>query len=140
MNENNFLYSLSDIRKRAFTFLNAEMRKIGAKDIPPSYGDILYAISRRENVCVTDLCMMTNKDKSTVSIIINALEKKGYVIKEKDENDGRSVRVKLSKKAFQLADPMMVISEMLNKKLFSGMSSEEKTIFFMLLNKISSNL
>lgn len=140
INEKNFLYSLGDIRKKAFAFLDKEMKKGGIKDISPSYGDVLYAINSRESVSVSDLCRMTNKDKSTVSIIVNALEKNGYVVKEKDKTDGRSVCIRLSEKAKTYAEQMMVISSQLRQQLFSGMSEEEKTIFFMLISKISANI
>lgn len=140
VNEKNFLYNLSEIRKKAFAFLDKEMKKVGIKDIPPSYGDILYAIHNHEKVSLNDLCKMTNKDKSTVSIIVNALEKKGYVIKVKDKKDGRSVCISLSEKAKTYANRMMDISAQLRLQLFSGMSQEEKAIFFLLINKISSNI
>ena len=140
INENNFLYSLSLIRKKAFAFLEKEMRGAGIEDIPPSYGDVLYTINQKGVVNLNDLCRLTNKDKSTVSIIVNALGKAGYVTKEKDKNDGRSVCIELSEKAAEHADRMMDISDRLREKLFSNMSEEEKEISFLLLNKISSNL
>ena len=109
-------------------------------DIPPSYGDVLYTINQKGTVNLNDLCKLTNKDKSTVSIIVNALGKAGYVTKEKDKNDGRSVCIKLSKKAAEHADRMMDISDRLRRRIFTGMSDEEKEISFLLLNKIASNL
>ena len=83
---------------------------------------------------------MTNKDKSTVSIIVNALVKNGYAVKTKDETDGRSVCICLSNKAKRYAGHMADISNELRQRIFSGMSEEEKAIFFLLMNKISSNL
>jgi DNA-binding MarR family transcriptional regulator len=139
-NEKNFLYSLGEIRKKAFSFLSREMKANGITDVPPSYGDVLYAIHSRGQVSLSDLCRLTNKDKSTVSIVINAMEKSGYVIKTRDENDGRSVCICLSDKARSYAGCMADISDRLRQQFFAGMSEEEKAIFFLLINKISSNL
>lgn len=140
INEKNFLYGLGDIRKKAFSFLSREMKKNGITDVPPSYGDVFYAIHSRGQVSLSDLCRLTNKDKSTVSIIVNALEKSGYAIKTRSENDGRSVCICLSNKARRYAGHMADISDALRQRVFAGMSEEEKAIFFLLMNKISSNL
>ncbi len=116
------------------------MQKIGVTDIPPSYGDILYTINRKKNICIKDISEISNKDKSTVSLIINALEKNGYVKKEKNNTDGRSITIKLTQKAKQYTDAMMEISIKLQNKLFAEMSEEEKAIFFMLLQKVAKKM
>ena len=48
INEKNLLYVLSNIRNRAFSFLQSEMNQVGIEDIPPSYGDILFAIKKKK--------------------------------------------------------------------------------------------
>ena len=140
INGTNFLYYLSDIRKRAFAFLQKRMKQVGVADIPPSYGDILYAIKQRGVVSQKEICELSYRDKSTVSLILNAIEEKGYIVKEKDKTDSRALRIKLTRKAEQKSDDMMAISAELQQKLFNGMSEEEKQIFFMLLNKIAQNI
>ncbi|MCP4137191.1 MAG: winged helix-turn-helix transcriptional regulator [bacterium] len=138
--EKNFLYNLSSIRKRAFSFLEYEMKLVGVTDIPPSYGDILYVLKSKNGLALKEISEKSYKDKSTVSLIVNALEKKEYVVKTKDSLDARSVRIKLTEKALQHVDDVAGISVKLQNKLFSGMSEEEKTELFRLLNKITVNM
>lgn len=140
INEKNLLYVLSNIRNRAFSFLQSEMNQVGIEDIPPSYGDILFAIKKKKELSVKEICEITQKDKSTVSVIVNKLVKSGYVIKERDASDNRAVKIKLSEKATVAGEKMMEISGKLNKQLYDGLSEEEKAIFFMLLKKISGNI
>lgn len=139
INDKNFLYSLSHIRKTAFSFLENEMKKSGIEDISPSYGDILYALEKSGGASLKDICRMTNKDKSTVSLIVNSMEKSGWIVKRKDHRDSRAIHVSLSDKALQYADIMKEISNKLQKTMFKGMSGEEKSILFMLLDKVAKN-
>lgn len=140
INNKNFLYKLSGIRKSAFSYLEAEMAKDGINDLPPSFGDVLYVIHSLGSGYVKDIVERTYKDKSTISNIINQLENKGYVEKMPDANDGRRVKVKLTEQAKNYIDEMAIISENLQKRLFNEMSSEEQDILFLLLNKVEKNL
>ncbi len=136
----NFLYKLSNLRKSAFSFLESEMAKSGITDVPPSFGDILYIIHTKGTGYIKDIVASSYKDKSTVSNIINQLEKKGYVEKIPDIDDGRRVKVRLTDQATQYIDEMAEISGRLQKKLFNNMSSEEQDIMFLLINKVEKNL
>lgn len=140
INNKNFLYKLSGIRKIAFSFLESEMAKCGIKDVSPSFGDILYIIKSLEEGYVKEIVDRSFKDKSTISNIINQLESKGYVEKITDKNDGRRVKVRLTEEAEKYIDAMANISKNLQKRLFNNMSTEEQEIMFLLLNKVEKNL
>lgn len=140
VNNRNFLYKLSCIRKSAFSFLEGEMASVGVSDIPPSYGDILYAIYHQKTGYVNEIVEKSHKDKSTVSSIINQLEKKGYVEKLSDPDDGRRVKVRLTEQAEKYINVVSEISLKLQHKLFKNMSDEEQEILFLMLNKIEKNL
>jgi DNA-binding MarR family transcriptional regulator len=138
--DKNFTYKLSSIRQTAFSFLETEMKKAGIIDIPPSYGDILFLIYTLESGYIKDIVDKSKKDKSTVSNIINQLVKKGYVEKVADPEDARKTMVKLTEQCKTYAETMFDISKKLKQKLFKSMSEEEKSILFLLLNKVEQNM
>ncbi len=138
--EHNFLFSISTIRKKAFSFLQKEMTGIGVHDIPPSYGDVLYAIKANGCTSIKDICKDCRKDKSTVSLIVDALVKTGYVTKTKKRNDSRSIELQPTAKADSITKDMLDISVKLSQKLFTNMTMEEKSILFLLLGKLGKNL
>lgn len=138
--DSHFVYKLSVIRKLAFSFLEEEMEKAGVKDLPPSFGDILYIVHTKGPVSVKDIAAQSYKDKSTVSTIIHQLETKGYVQKEPDPSDGRKVRVSLTSQAEKHMESMARISSGLKERLFQDMSREERDILFLLMDKIEGNL
>jgi DNA-binding MarR family transcriptional regulator len=138
--DKNFTYKLSSIRQTAFSFLETEMKKAGIIDIPPSYGDILFLIYTLESGYIKDIVDKSKKDKSTVSNIINQLVKKGYVEKVADPEDARKTMVQLTEQCKAYAKTMFDISKKLKQKLFKSMSEEEKSILFLLLNKVEQNM
>ena len=138
--EKNFLFHLGSIRKRAFAFLQKEMKAAGVTDLPPAHGDVLFTLWQRGSLSLKEVCELSFRDKSTVSLIVNDAEKKGYVVKERDAQDGRGVKIRLTPRAEAKAVHMIKISTHLREKFFTGMSEEEISIFFMLLNKISRNV
>ena len=131
---------MSNIRHTAFAYLESAMAEAGIDDLSPAHGDILYIIHARGDAYVSDIVEHSHRDKSTISNIINQLVKKGYVEKLAAPEDGRRVRVRLSKKAKTHMEAMAEISGSLQEKLFQNMSEEEQNILFMLLAKVGNNL
>lgn len=139
VNQNNFLYTISKIRQRLFTFLEDELAKENITDISPSYGDVLYILGTEDAVNLRDISRLSYKDKSTITGIINRLEKSGYVIKKRNRADKRLIDVQLTEKALNIRPALQKISGKLNSKLFSGLSEQEKTALFQLMSRVNRN-
>lgn len=140
INESNFLYALTSIRQRLFKFLERELSSRNIDGIAPSYGDVIFALDQKDTRTVLDVARYTNKDKSTISSVINRLEANGYVIKEKDPSDARFTNLKLTAKAKKFKPAMLEISESMNDKIFKGLSDDEKETLFRLMERISANI
>jgi len=136
----NFLYALSWIRQRLFAYLESEMSKENIDDITPSYGEVLYMLQRKGTVNLSDITRMSHKDKSTITGVINQLEKNGYIIKKRDSEDKRFVYIEPTDKSKKVQPALRNISEKMNSRLFKGLSEEEKETLFKLISKISENV
>lgn len=140
VNQDNFLYTLTKVRQRLFSFLEAELAKNNITDVPPSYGHVLFVLDRKGPLTLQELARLSEKDKSTVSSMIKRLEENGYVTKVKGRDDGRFVKIKLTARARKIRPLIWEISDAMNKKLFSGLSAEEKNRLFELLGKVCDNV
>lgn len=140
INENNFLYSLTSIRQRLFKFMEKGLSQRNIDGIAPSYGDVLFALDQGDTKTVLDVARYTNKDKSTISSVINRLEANGYVVKEKDSSDARFTNLKLTAKARKFKPAMLEISAEMNSRMFMGLTDDEKATLFSLLERISDNI
>lgn len=140
VNQSNFLFVLSKIRQKQFTWLEAEMSRSGISDISPSYGDVLFVLDVKGPLTLLEIAEGTKKDKSTVSSVVKRLEEAGYVTKEKGEGDGRFVKIKLTPKAKKVRAKLMNISQAMNEKLFDGFTEKEKKTLYSLMDKLYGNV
>lgn len=140
IHEGNFLYGLTAIRQRLFSFLEDEMAKAGITDIPPSFGDVLFVLERKGPLSLLEIARRTLKDKSTVSNVVGRLEEAGYVTKRRAGEDGRFVTIALTAKAKRRKGKMREISGRMNRKLFNGMTVGEREKLFGLMGRIHDNL
>lgn len=80
------------------------------------------------------------KDKNSVTKLINALEKKGLVIRRKDNSDKRSNTIVLTGKATAIKTGTKELGiEMLNQ-ILSGIDEKEQRVLVNTLAKISKNM
>ena len=140
VNAENFLYVLSKIRQRLFSFLEAEMATLDIENITPAYGDILYVLDRKGPLSMQDIARYTMKDKSTISTAINCLERNGYVVKAKNNDDRRVVTIMLTPKSKKMRPALFAISRAMNARLFNGLSDYEKDALFKLIGRVYRNV
>ncbi len=127
------------IRDNVNRYLSQELKNLGLVGISPSHGDILGALCLKDSFRMKDLATLINRDKSTITALVNKLINLGYVEKETDDSDCRISHIRLSEKGRQSKPAIFEISKRLNEKAYSGFSKEEKRILSMLLSKISAN-
>jgi DNA-binding MarR family transcriptional regulator len=140
VNETNFLYSITCIRQRLFKFLERELADRNISGVAPSHGDVLFALDQNECQTVQDVAKYTNKDKSTISSVLNRLETNGYIRKDKDTTDARITNLTLTPKAKKLKPVLFEISGKMNARIFESLSTAEKETLFELIEKILNHL
>ncbi|MBU3918083.1 MarR family transcriptional regulator [bacterium] len=139
MDDNYIIHYIGLIRDHVNRFLTQELKKHELKGISPSHGDILGALCLKDNLRMKELATLINRDKSTITALVNKLIDLGYVEKEADLNDNRINLIRLTEKGQKIRPEIKKISEKLRLKAYKGLSDEEKTILSMLLSKISRN-
>ena len=102
---------------------------------PAQYGVLNYLW---ENTVATpkELAHMLQVENSTMSGILDRLQKKGLIERRTDENDRRSVQVMLTPEADTLkADVLNSVSEM-NTEVLSSIDAEKREMFMDCLRTI----
>ncbi|MCG7376426.1 MarR family transcriptional regulator [Paenibacillus sp. ACRSA] len=83
-----------------------------------------------------ELSKLIDRDKSTVTVLVDKLVKRGYIHKEKDLKDTRIYRLSLTAKGHDLREEFEEISHHLIKKIYEKFSLDEKKTVISLLQKI----
>ena len=137
MNESAILSLISRLRRQANRFIENELRERQIEGIAPSHGDILVQLYQQPSVTMQELSKLIDRDKSTVTVLVEKLVKHGYVCKKKDAEDGRIYRLSVTAKGRTLQPAFKEISERLIATVYRDFTAVEKKQLCSLLRKIS---
>lgn len=115
-----------------------EMEKQGLRG---AFAQYLLAISRYpEGITAAALCEVCDKDKAAVSRIIGEMEAKGLLKKESDGISQYRVKLHLTAAGQEAAAFVRERASVAVELAGSGLSDEDRKIFYSALERISSNL
>lgn len=86
-----------------------------------------------------EIGLLLGKEKSTITAIVNKLEKLGYVMKLKSEKDRRTTYVCLTEVGKDIEEKFEEISFDVQNTAYNNFSQEEKKEFLRLLKKMNQN-
>lgn len=140
-NTNAIIATIASIHNSSNKLIVEELKKHNLEGLAPSHGDILVHLYEHEDgVPMNKITASINKDKSTVTALVNKLEKLELLKKFKNESDSRSTMVKLTKKGL---DTKPIVMENISKKLlditYENFTKKEKELVCNLLEKIKDN-
>lgn len=141
---------MKNTRKGAF--LIAQMHQIsgrifskllkdhGIHDITPSQGRILYALWQKDDVPIHRLASETSLKKSTLTVMLDALERSGHIIRIPSWEDRRRIHVRLTDKNRGLWSVYVRVSRQMTSLGYAGFSDSEIDTFEGMLERILANL
>ena len=111
-------------------YWNRELKPYGvsSSEIP-----VLLQLYREEGITQDEIAFRQALDKSAVTRILQSLIKKGFIEKQKDENDKRCNRIYLTKTGQALQTPIQAAREKLNALLLKQMDAKDRKEFMRLL-------
>ena len=138
--KNQRLISLSSkLAEKANKFIIAELKKHNLCDIAPSHGDILVLLFDGKAYEMGEIAKRIHRTKPTVTVLVEKLEKSGYIQRVKSDTDARFTYVSLAAKGFALQPIFEMISSDLNKIAYAGLRDEEAMLLEILLEKAVVN-
>ena len=132
----NLLSLISKIHEKGNRFIIEELKKNGAEGLVPSHGDILACLYEQEKMTMKDIADKIHRTRPTVTVLVDKLEKLGYLKREISQEDSRYTYIVLTKKGKDFKPVFVKISKDLNNMLYKNLSQEEADILENLLQKI----
>ena len=113
----------------------------GMDEVTLMHGWIIQYLyeNREKEVFQKDIEQQFSICRSTVTNIIQLMEKKGYIARESVGHDARLKKVVLTEKGVETHDKMECLAWHLDKQLVEGISEKEMEVFFSVMNKIEMN-
>ncbi|MHA2358706.1 MAG: MarR family winged helix-turn-helix transcriptional regulator [Candidatus Thorarchaeota archaeon] len=118
----------------------SELLKERGLNIGPGQGRILFSLWQEDGVPINELIKKTLLRKSTLSELLDSLEKAKLVKRVQSEDDRRKVLIELTDKTRQTLNVYIEVSIEMTKIFYKGFDSEEIDQFEAYLQRVLDNL
>lgn len=100
----------------------------------------LGVLDRRDGITQTELADYLELDKSTIGRLLDRLEERGFIRREKDPNDRRIFRIFIAKTAYPVLTELEQVADGVRAQALSGISEEDNEKLLALLGQVKKNL
>lgn len=132
-------------------FLMAKIRQVGGRisermlkdfgiEINSAQGRIMFALWKQDGIAINELAQKTQLKKSTLTSMLDRLEKMGYVRRQRCTKDRRKILIKRTNKDKNLESQYVELSQEITKLYYKGFSKTEIDHFESNLARILNNL
>ena len=111
----------------------------GLDGITKEQFSILILLTLKDGLYQTQIANILGKDRPNITRMIDVLEGKGYIRREKDDNNRRILKVYLTDKGHEKAELAKPIRDKFSKVQYRGFSDEEIATLIKLLRKVRNN-
>lgn len=131
-------YLLTGAQHEVFQLMSA---KLLPYDITPGQYGVLNCLWRKETMNPKDMAQILGLETSTISGVLDRMQKKGLIERMINPDDRRCVQVTLTEKGAALEEPVLAIIAEVNEVVLSRFSKEEAdTLLHCLRTIIHGNL
>ena len=127
---------ISKIHQKGNNYIIEQLNLRDAKGLAPSHGDILICLYQDGKMTMKDIAQKIRRTKPTVTVLVDKLEKSGFVKREVSESDSRSFNIVLTKKGEDFRPVFEKISKNLNDTMYKNLTESEIAILDILLEKM----
>ena len=141
MNTEGIIAQIARIRESANALIETELRKRSIEGIVPAHGPVLlFLFQQNRPVPIKAVVEKVGRAKSTVTVMINTLERHGYLRKMPCETDNRVTMVELTAAGRKLRKDFEEISEILLNKVYGDMKKKDRQLLVSRLDVIETNI
>jgi len=124
-----------------FQSLKRKMVKDGQFSFPkfhitPAQWHVLFIVKNHDGISLKEIARTLEITSSAATQLVDGLVESGFVIRENDTVDRRSLKIKLSKKHEKLVQEMRTKGMERISLLFSALNDEEISTFYKLFKKM----
>jgi DNA-binding MarR family transcriptional regulator len=129
--------SFFEFQSKLQFFEREYLRKYEIVDVTPTEVKVLYIIGLSNTKSMSDIADQLRITKGTLSITVNSLVKKGYVIRNRHKQDRRVIILYLTRKSISIVKHYEKFYTELLRGLFSELSEEKIPVVDEILEKLN---
>lgn len=132
-------YLMSQIHQLSGRIFSKKLKE-NKIDINHAQGKIIFALWKRNKIPISDLSKETALSKSTLTSMLERLEKSGHILRQQSTDDKRATYVCLTEKSSALRADYQNVSKDMTSIFYKGFSEDEIELFEDYLRRILMNL
>ena len=132
-----YIAQIKQIQERIFEKLLKEHR---IENFNGAQGRILYVLWQEDQLTIGELGRRTSLSKSTLTSMLDRMEKQGHIQRQDDPGDRRQIRIALTPQTRALNEQYNEVSRKMSAVFYGGLSTEEIIRLDQALEKILENL
>lgn len=115
-------------------------QRIKQFDISPEQWSLVFRTVESKGLTQKELSDSTYKDQANITRTIDRLEKKGFLKREANKLDRRTINIYPTQKSIDIVDDITLCSTNFNDELTKGFTQDEKNQLINLLERVYKNL
>lgn len=140
MQNSSIMHKLKEVDLEIFKAVSARYKNLGLDVTPVQSRIIMFLYDSDISICQRDIEKFVSCNKSTMSAVLNTMEKNELIVRKGSSSDSRRKIIELTDKSINVANILMNDRKKMNKILSAGIIEEEYVIFTNILEKIKKNL
>jgi DNA-binding MarR family transcriptional regulator len=129
-------FLLAKCNQKAFAL---SQERLSEYNLTPEQAVALTYLFKKDGINQLQLGEMIQKDRTTISGILNKLEASGYIRKGVNPSDKRSSLIYVTEKALKIKDALLEQAVEVNKFLTKDLTDQEREWLIAFLKKIRNN-
>ncbi len=133
-------YLIAKIHQRSGRIFAKKLKEHNIQDINPAQGRILFALWQNNGLSIIKLSKETGLSKSTLTPMLDRLEKSGLIKRVHSTNDRRKILIFVTAKNKQLQSHYILVSKKMTEIFYKNFTNEERDQFEIYLQQLHNNL
>jgi DNA-binding MarR family transcriptional regulator len=132
-------YLISRVTLVATSALKKGFASAGVGDVKPAYLGALFALWKEDGLKVVDLGRRSGLETSTMTGLIDRMERDGLVERRDDATDRRVQRINLTEKGRDAMNPALAVVDSVLATVFESISEEDLSKTIDVLKRVLAN-
>lgn len=138
LREGGFL--ISKIKQISGRIFDKKLRDYEINDINTAQGRIIFSLWQNDNIPIRELAKRTALGKTTLTSMLERLEKSGHISRKIDDTDKRNVLISLTEKSKSFEGRYAAVSQEMISIFYAGVPDKQIDEFENTLKQILLNL
>ncbi len=130
---------MAKIRQVGERIFMRKLKEYGV-EINPAQGRIMFALWQKDGIAINELARKTQLGKSTLTSMLDRLEKAKYIQRIPSSTDRRKILIRRTQKDRDMEKQYVELSQEMTKVWYKNFSEDEMDAFEQYLERILNNI